>query len=75
MFLLYENADVGLQGILTEECNEKNGLTENTNLISKWARSKHEVRWQDQLLEALCIIQNYAIVEKLGEFIIKANLI
>ncbi|GLV41348.1 Death related ced-3/Nedd2-like caspase [Carabus blaptoides fortunei] len=65
-FLLYENADLALQNLLTEIANAKNKTT--INLIYNWAKSKHspENAWQKQFLEALCIIEYYEILQRLG---------
>lgn len=72
VFLLCDNVDVALQHLIVEEGHETQNILRNGNktslkIISNWARSKHNDIWQNKLLEALCIIQNYAILKELGK--------
>lgn len=74
VFLLYDNVDVALQHLLIElshENNYRNLLVQDAvmvktslDLISTWSSSKHEDTWQNKFIEALCIIQNYDILQK-----------
>lgn len=36
------------------------------DLLSPWVRTQRDGLWENKLLEALCIIQNYQILQKLG---------
>ncbi|XP_046994211.1 caspase-8 isoform X1 [Schistocerca americana] len=62
VFLLYDNEDLALQRIKVAKQSNRIGL------ISDWARleSSTNPHWHDKFLEALCIIQNYKLIRKLG---------
>ncbi|KRT79508.1 Peptidase [Oryctes borbonicus] len=62
VFLLYNNAHTGLQQIIL--------LLQNAqiNVVEDWYRheKKRNDKWNEKLLEALTIIQNYAVLRELG---------
>lgn len=62
VFLLYDSEDLALQRIKVAKQSSRIGL------ISDWARveSTTNAHWHNKFLEALCIIQNYKLVRKLG---------
>lgn len=61
VFLLDDSTDHALQSL---KIGFVNGISQAT-AISEWARSE-EKNWRIKLLEALLIIQNYEVLEKIG---------
>lgn len=66
VFLLYDNPHVALQDLyLVQNGSEKLLLTE-------WASSikNKNLQWDNMLLEALCLIQNFLILRRLGKSLV-----
>uniref|UniRef100_A0A1B6GQ58 Caspase family p20 domain-containing protein n=1 Tax=Cuerna arida TaxID=1464854 RepID=A0A1B6GQ58_9HEMI len=78
IFLLFD-CNVALQEILSMVTNyEVNGVRSfvNDNRLSSWARYQNNNQnrnWRLELVEALAVIQNYKILEKLGYSKIEIN--
>ncbi|XP_063244993.1 caspase-8 [Bacillus rossius redtenbacheri] len=68
VFLLYENSELELAYQKLEVAHTAyKACDENFFPVSQWVREHLEdSEWNDYLLEALCIIQNYKLVHKLG---------
>ncbi|XP_067005996.2 caspase-8 [Anabrus simplex] len=68
VFLLYDSDDLALQRLKTAHMSIHSGSITVIRLLSEWALSEHKLSsdWADKFLEALCIVQNFEICNKLG---------
>ncbi|XP_023712090.1 caspase-8 isoform X2 [Cryptotermes secundus] len=65
-FLLYDDVNYILQRLMIAESARLAGSLIQPDLLSPWIRTQRDGLWENKLLEALCIIQNYQILQKLG---------
>jgi hypothetical protein len=65
-FLLYDDVNYILQRLMVAESARLAGSLSQEDLLSPWVRTQKDGLWENKLLEALCIIQNYQILQKLG---------
>lgn len=65
-FLLYDDVNYILQRLMVAESARLAGSLIHEDLLSPWVRTQRDGLWENKLLEALCIIQNYQILQKLG---------
>jgi hypothetical protein len=65
-FLLYDEAELVLQCLIIAERARLAGSLNPVDFLSEWVRKQKDGLWENKLLEALCIIQNYQMLQKLG---------
>jgi hypothetical protein len=65
-FLLYDEVECVLQSLIIAEKARHAGSPNSTDFLSAWVRVQEDGLWEAKFLEALCIIQNYQMLQKLG---------
>jgi len=65
-FLLYDEVDYVLQTLIIAERARHAGSQSRGDFLSQWIRSQRNGLWENKFVEALCIIQNYKMLQKLG---------
>jgi hypothetical protein len=65
-FLLYDEVDYILQALIIAERARLAGSLSQGDFLSAWIRRQRDGLWENKILEALCIIQNFKAVQKLG---------
>jgi hypothetical protein len=65
-FLLYDEVHYILQSLITAERARLAGSLSQGDFLSDWVRRQRDGVWESKILEALCIIQNFQILQKLG---------
>lgn len=65
-FLLYDEVECVLQSLMIAEKTRLSGSLNTADFLSAWVRVQKDGIWENKLLEALCIIQNYQMLQKLG---------
>lgn len=65
-FLLYDEVDYILQTLIIAERARLAGSLSRGDFLSDWIRKQRDGLWENKFLEALCIIQNYQMLQKLG---------
>jgi len=65
-FLLYDEVDYILQALTIAERARLAGSLSRGDFLSEWIRRQRDGLWENKILEALCIIQNYKMLQKLG---------
>jgi hypothetical protein len=65
-FLLYDEVHYILQALMIAERARHAGRLSRGDFLSDWIRKQPDGSWENKFLEALCIIQNYQLLQKLG---------
>ncbi|XP_069671308.1 caspase-8 [Periplaneta americana] len=65
-FLLYDDVDYVLQNLRISERARLAGSLIPVDFLTPWITLQRDGTWENKLLEAFCIIQNYEILHKLG---------
>jgi len=65
-FLLYDEVHYILQALTIAERARLAGSQIRGDFLSEWIRKQRDDLWENKILEALCIIQNYKMLQKLG---------
>jgi hypothetical protein len=65
-FLLYNEVHYILQALTIAERARHAGSLSRGDFLSDWIRKQTDGLWENKFLEALCIIQNYQMLQKLG---------
>jgi hypothetical protein len=65
-FLLCDEVEYVLQSLIIAEKVRLAGSWNSADFLSAWVRVQKDGLWENKLLEALCIIQNYQMLQKLG---------
>jgi hypothetical protein len=65
-FLLYDEVHYILQALMIAERARLAGSLSQGDFLSEWIWKQSDDLWENKFLEALCIIQNYQLLQKLG---------